>query len=176
MPSFESLFKKFLNDVIKEAAEEKKKEPASAPKPAASEPAPKQEYRPSADALAHQYEPDEDGHYEIFGISTKTHDVWVAYFKDIFAKYFPEYTLETELSASVLDPTAHPKCKPVSFMLSSGGQYKLAVQLVTTKTYRGLPNKATEKICSDRGIKVLRFYEQCENREDYVADRIKSAL
>ncbi|MCQ2427693.1 MAG: hypothetical protein MJ137_04745 [Clostridia bacterium] len=167
--SLGNLFKKFVKDLIIDAVtgeNNNSNTSAASSAPAAAQPA----------APANQYAADANGHYEIFGVSTKTHGEWTDYFGSVLADDFSDYSVEREVPASALDAGAHPKCKPVSFLMKKNGSPVLAIMLVTTKSYRWFSTQQTESVCRELGIPTLRFYEQCENNRDYVADRIRKAL
>jgi len=164
--SIGSIFKKLVKDLLSDATNS---ETTNANMQTS------QAYAPAA-ASSDQYAPDADGHYEIFGKSTKSHDEWVSYFRSILSACFADCSVECEVPASMLKPGADSRCKPVSFLLKRNGRNALAIMLVTTKSYRWYSNLQTEKICSELGVPVLRFYEQCENKSEYVVDRIRKAL
>ncbi len=98
------------------------------------------------------------------------------HFDAIIKANFADYEVRSNVSASELDSSAHPKCKPVSFMFYRDGAPVLAVVLVRANTHRGMNVIGTKQIVEAKGIKYLRFYEEYDNEESYVVNRIKQNL
>ena len=97
-------------------------------------------------------------------------------FDSIIKANFADCEVRSNVSASELDSSAHPKCKPVSFMFYKNGVPVLAVVLVRANTHRGMNVIGTKQIVEAKGIKYLRFYEEYDNEESYVVNRIKQNL
>ena len=97
-------------------------------------------------------------------------------FDDIISRNFADCEVKRNLPASALDSGCHPACTPVQFMFYEDGEPVLAVVLVRTNTYRGRNVLGTKEICEKLGIRYIRFYEEYENEESYVVNRIKENL
>ena len=89
---------------------------------------------------------------------------------------YPGYTISRNVSASVFDSTAHPKCYPVSYLLSNGTQPALAVFIMNTNQYRSMIAKGTYEILDNNGIRYIRFFKGMKNDRNYVVNRIKENL
>lgn len=111
----------------------------------------------------------EDGLYNYNGTAE-------SYFSNIFYENFPEYFIETNVSAKRFDAEAHPACKPISFLFSQNGAPVLAVVLVKGNTYRGMNVIGTKWICEDNRIPYLRFFTDRENLKSYVIERTRNHL
>ncbi len=99
------------------------------------------------------------------------------YFSFIINKAdFSGYTVETDVHPNVFDPSAHPKCFPITYLFKKDGEPVLAVLLMFRDQYRAMIAKGTYEVLDSRGIKYLRFYREMSNEESYVIDRIKDNL
>lgn len=115
---------------------------------------------------------EEESSYPQMGVARDQFD----HFDSIIKANFADYEVRSNVSASELDSSAHPKCKPVSFMFYRDASPVLAVVLVRANTHRGMNVIGTKQIVEAKGIKYLRFYEEYDNEESYVVNRIKNNL
>ncbi len=99
-----------------------------------------------------------------------------AKFEGIIERNFADCEVKKNVPASELKADCHPACTPVQFMFYKNGAPALAVVLVKTNNYRGRNVKGTQDICKANGINYIRFYQEYENAEDYVVNRIKENL
>lgn len=97
-------------------------------------------------------------------------------FDDIISRNFAGCDVRRNVAASELMSDCHPACTPVQFMFYEGGRPVLAVVLVKTNNYRGMNVLGTKKICDAKNIPYIRFYQEYENDEAYVVERIKKYL
>ena len=130
-----------------------------------------QSYTPQSYA-PQSYEPEETSQFPVMGVATDQ----FAKFDRVISENFADYEVKRNVAASELDPSCHPACKPISFLFYEDGEPVLAVVLVRTNTYRGMNVLGTKKICDDKRIKYLRFYEEYNTEESYIVDRIKKNL
>lgn len=134
--------------------------------------APSQQSYQAAPQPAQSVEEEENSPYPQMGVARDQFN----HFEAIIKANFADYEVRSNVSASELDASAHPKCKPVSFMFYRDGAPVLAVVLVRANTHRGMNVIGTKKIIEEKGIKYLRFYEEYDNEENYVVNRIKQNL
>lgn len=97
-------------------------------------------------------------------------------FDDVITRRFADCEVRRNLPACELDPACHPACTPVQFLFYKNGAPSLAVVLVQQNTYRGMNVIGTKQICERLGIRYLRFFAEYDNEEEYVVERIRSAL
>lgn len=88
----------------------------------------------------------------------------------------PGCTVECDVPATRFCPTAHVKAKPISVLASKEGKPVLAIAIVKMNTYKSMPVVGTKRHVEDLGISYIRFFEESENKEDYIADRLKKCL
>lgn len=113
---------------------------------------------------------------EFFFDRSASHSSAVEKFNGFIDGSFPDYTVEHDFPANSIKAGVHPKCAPVSYMFLKNGSPCLAVVLVRANNYRGMNVKATKEICEEKGIKYIRFFEEMENRREYVINRIRENL
>ncbi len=88
----------------------------------------------------------------------------------------PGVTYRQEVPAAHIDPSAHPAAKPVTFLVYREDRPVLALMAVRDNTYRSMPVVGTQRLLEGQGIPFLRFFRELENADDYVLERIRSAV
>ncbi len=156
---------KVAGDLQKELEQYKTNQPAQAPQQQAYQaPQPQQSYQaPKA----------EEG--SVYPKFTAERDQ-TAKFDDIIARHFADCTVRKNVPAAELKPDCHPACTPVQYMFYRDGRPVLAIVLVSRRTYNGMNVKGTKMICENLGINYERFYNDMENEESYVVNRIRENL
>ncbi|MBO7649856.1 MAG: hypothetical protein J6S79_03835 [Lachnospiraceae bacterium] len=139
--------------------------PAPAPAPVQSAPqAPA--YDPDAERIYR-----EDGGYDFNDSFHRD----AAYFRDILVRNFPGWTLEENVPITRFAADAHPKCIPVTFLMSNGGSQFAFFVMPINKT-NGLPYKGSKEALKQAGIKTVHCIECYKNEESYVVNRIRNAM
>ena len=154
-----------LSGTKKPEANTAKPAPAPAPQPAA-ETITATVNNPDAERIY-----DEDGKYEF----NDTFNRDTAYFRDIIQRNFADYTIEENVPITRFDASAHPKCIPVTFLLSKGG-YSFAFFVMPINKTNGLPYKGSKQALRAAGIKTVHCINCYKNEEAYVVNRIKAAM
>ena len=113
----------------------------------------------------------ENGHYEL----NRSFNRDTAYFRDILQRNFPMWQIQESVSITSLNPSAHPKCMPVTFMLQNGGQ-KFAFFVMRDGQQSGMPYVGTKNTLKQLGIKSTHCISCYKNEESYVVNRIKQAM
>ncbi len=114
----------------------------------------------------------ENGRVMINGIDyTKDFHRNHAYFKEIIARNFAEYTLRENVPMTEIDAEASKFFKPLDFLLVKDGQPVLAIAIAKDKA-----SKKTPIVCRKHNVKYVTMYYVYENKESFVTDRIKNAL
>lgn len=141
--------------------------PAPAPAPQAAAPVVN---TPAADPDAERIYR-EDGGYDFNDSFHRD----AAYFRNILVKNFPDWSLEENVPITRIDASAHPKCIPVTFMMSKAGQNFAFFVMPINKT-NGLPYKGSKQALKAAGIKTVHCIECYKNEESYVVNRIRNAM
>lgn len=115
---------------------------------------------------------DEDGESYVFN-DTFNRDA--AYFRTILFKNFGDYGIEENVSVSRFDPSAHPKCTPVTFLLTKDGR-KYAFFVMALNKTNGMPYRGAKKVLDAAGIPHIHCISCYKNEESYVVNRIKTIL
>lgn len=176
------LFDKIMNSIFNETkkvvdsavsggkkvgeAASQKPTPTPAPQPAAAQTA----AEPARDPEAERYYL-EDGSYEF----NNTFHRDTAYFRDIIFRNFGDYGVEENVSISRFDENAHPKCTPVTFLLTKDGK-RYAFYVIEQKRTNGMPYRGAKKVLDAAGIRHIHCIPCYKNEESYVVNRIKSIL
>lgn len=85
-------------------------------------------------------------------------------------------TYEKNVPATKFNAGAHPKAKPVSFLVNKDGASKLAIVVVNKNTYRSRPVTGTMELVEANGINYIRFFTERENNHSYIVNRINENL
>lgn len=109
-------------------------------------------------------------------VPLKSRSEWMAHFSDILKRRFKDFEIDEDVPARAFDKSCHPACTPVQFVLLKAGRPVLCVVLVRVNTYRGMNVKGTKSIIERRGLPYVRFFEEMENKEEYVVERINKFL
>ena len=174
------LFDKIMNSIFNETKKvvdaatspaQKAVTPAqNAPAPAPAAAAPVAETVPAADPDAERIY-NEDGSYEFNDAFHRD----IAYFRDILARNFSDFTIEENVPISRFAADAHPKCIPVTFLLSKGGT-NFAFFVMPLNKVPGLPYTGSKKALRAAGIKTVHCIDCYKNEESYVVNRIRNAM
>ena len=122
--------------------------------------------------------PDAERIYDEDGESYVLNDTFnrdTAYFRNILFKNFGDYGIEENVSISRFDPSAHPKCTPVTFLLTKDGR-KYAFYVIALNKTNGLPYREAKRILDEAGIRHIHCIPCYKNEESYVVNRIKSIM
>lgn len=84
--------------------------------------------------------------------------------------------VQVDVPAASFSPNAHPKAKPISVLVSKNGQRVLAIAVVALNTYKSMPVKGTSQLVEGCRIPYLQFFVERENKEEYIADRVRKYL
>lgn len=93
----------------------------------------------------------------------------------VFKNYLQNSGLGCEIEMGTMFPSAPDHAMPINFLLNKGGK-KVAVLLMGFRKTKRYSVQETEALCKENGVKVLKFYFECENEEAYVIDRIRKAF
>lgn len=88
----------------------------------------------------------------------------------------PGYIIERNVHPVVFDEAAHPKCKPITFLIKKDDKPVLAVMIMKSNQMTAMISRGTYWILEDKGIKYIRFFKEMLNEETYVLDRVKKHL
>ncbi|MBE6764154.1 MAG: hypothetical protein E7553_07410 [Ruminococcaceae bacterium] len=100
-----------------------------------------------------------------------------AYFASVItAEALAPYTLETDVHVSRFDANAHPKCYPVSFLISDASGPVLAVFVMNRNQYRAMIALGAYEVLDQQGIEYIRFFKGMKNDREYVLNRIREHL
>ncbi len=83
--------------------------------------------------------------------------------------------LSCEVETGAMFPDAPDYAMPINFLLRKGDK-EVAILLVHRSKVKRYSVQETEALCSENGVKVMRFYFERENESKYVIERIKTAL
>lgn len=83
--------------------------------------------------------------------------------------------LSCEVVTGAMFPDAPDYAMPINFLLRKGDK-EVAILLVHRSKVKRYSVQETEALCSENGVKVMRFYFERENESKYVIERIKTAL
>ena len=109
--------------------------------------------------------------------SVPVYDTGDAHFEAIVTEdKFPGYTIDRAVHANVFDPSAHPKCYPITYLFRKDGAPVLAVLVMNRNQYRAMIAVGTYRVLDARNIPYIRFFKGMENREDYIINRISENL
>ena len=114
---------------------------------------------------------DEDGHYEF----NDTFNRDTAYFRDIIQRNFADCVIEEGVSISRFDASAHPKCTPVTFLLTKGSK-TIAFFVMKLNQTNGMPYRGAKKVLRAAGIPNTHCISNYKNEEAYVVNRIRAIL
>lgn len=93
----------------------------------------------------------------------------------VFKNYLQNSDLGCEIEMGTIFPSAPDHAMPINFLLNKGGK-KVAVLLMGFRKTKRYSVQETEALCKENGVKVLKFYFECENEEAYVINRIRKAF
>ena len=93
----------------------------------------------------------------------------------VFKNYLQSSNLGCEIEMGTIFPSAPEHAMPINFLLSKGDK-KVAVLLMGFRKTKRYSVQETEALCKENGVKVLKFYFECENEETYVIERIRKAF
>ena len=79
--------------------------------------------------------------------------------------------LGCEVQKGVIFQNAPDHAMPINFLLRKGDK-ELAILLLNTSKIKRYSVQETEALCEENGVKVMRFYFECDNEEAYVIERI----
>ena len=174
------LFDKIVNSIFNETKKAvdnvlpPSQKPAQAPNPAAAQavstPIQSAQTATIGDPEAERIY-DEDGHYEF----NDTFNRDEAYFRDILVRNFPDWNLEENVPITRFDASAHPKCIPVTFLMTQGASTFAFFVMPLNKT-NGLPYQGSKKALRQAGIKTVHCIKCYKNEEKYVVNRIRNAM
>ena len=116
------------------------------------------------------------GNYEFYPEDARDCGQLLVDMKKLLMAHFKDCKIYYQVPASALDPSAHPACVPVSFLLEKANGSRLAIFLVASRNYKGRNVVATKEICSGMGIPWIQFFEEYANDDDYVVARIRHYL
>ena len=94
------------------------------------------------------------------------------YFAELFARYFPEYTIVRDASVSAPDGD---RIEP-QFLFYRGGTPCLAIFLRDNTEWRRKEVNYLQDTCRAQGIAALTFISNFANRADYVRGRVENEL
>jgi hypothetical protein len=114
---------------------------------------------------------DEDGKYEF----NDTFNRDTAYFRDIIQRNFADYVIEEGVSISRFDASAHPKCTPVTFLLTKGTK-TVAFFVMKVNQTAGMPYRGAKQVLRAAGIPSIHCISNYKNEEAYVVNRIRTIL
>ena len=114
---------------------------------------------------------DEDGHYEF----NDTFNRDTAYFRDIIQRNFADCVIEEGVSISRFDAAAHPKCTPVTFLLTKGTK-TVAFFVMKLNQTNGMPYVGAKRVLRAAGIPSTHCISNYKNEEAYVVNRIRTIL
>ena len=97
------------------------------------------------------------------------------YFAGIISENIPGVSVKLNVPAGEVADVPE-KAANIDVLVLKDGAPKAAVILVYKNSYRTLPVVNTMNACEKNGIKALRFMKEFSNKEDYVTERIASAL
>ncbi len=86
------------------------------------------------------------------------------------------YTIKRDVHPVVFDASAHPKCYPITFLISKNGSPVLAVMIMNVNQLKARITRGTYEILEDKGIKYIRFFRELLNDKEYVLNRVKENL
>ena len=81
--------------------------------------------------------------------------------------------LSCEVETGAMFPDAPDYAMPINFLLRKGDK-EVAILLVHRSKVKRYSVQETEALCSENGVKVMRFYFERENESKYVIERIKT--
>lgn len=142
----------------------------NAPAPTPTPAAPQNVAEPARDPEAERFY-FEDGSYEF----NNTFHRDTAYFRDILFRNFADYGIEENVSVSRFDASAHPKCTPVTFLLTKDGR-RYAFFVIEINRTSGMPYRGAKAVLDAAGIRHIHCIPCYKNEESYVVNRIKSIL
>ncbi len=91
--------------------------------------------------------------------------------KNVCAYSFPEYTLKSNISASIVN--ADSEARDFSFMLYRDNSPKLAIMVLSGHNdYAKRDVKAAHKACRVYGINCINIMTYLPSTEEYITDRI----
>lgn len=94
------------------------------------------------------------------------------YFAELFARYFPDYTIVRDASVSAPDgDTIRPE-----FLFYRGGTPCLAIFLRDNTEWKKKEVNYLQDTCRAQGIAALTFISNFANRADYVRGRVENEL
>jgi len=114
--------------------------------------------------------------YEFYPADARSCEQLLIDLKKLLMTHFKDCKIYYQVPASALNPSAHPACVPVSFLLEKANGSRLAIFLVASRNYKGRNVVATKEICSGMGIPWIQFFEEYANDDDYVVARIRHYL
>jgi hypothetical protein len=94
---------------------------------------------------------------------------------EVFKNYLGNSDLDCEIEAGAMFAGAPDHAMPINFLLNKSGK-KVAVLLMGFRKTKRYSVQETEALCKENGVKVLKFYFECENEEAYVIERIRKAF
>lgn len=137
--------------------------PAAPVKPAAP-------VTPAVDMEAERFYSD-DGKYEF----NRNFNRDKAYFRAILDRNFPNWTIEENVPITALNASAHPKCMPITFLMSDGAR-KFAFFVMRDGQQNGMPYVGSCENLHDLGIRKTHCITCYKNEEAYVVNRINQAM
>lgn len=93
------------------------------------------------------------------------------YFSCLLHTHFKDYTIKHNMKMTSKEPAV-----PASFLLLRENKPLLAIILCGSQRYKRKKILNTMEACEQLGIAVQRYFVEFANDEDYVVDRVKSAL
>ena len=93
----------------------------------------------------------------------------------VMSKYITKSDLGCEVLFGAMFPSAPDHAMPINFLLRKDGK-ELAILLMHCSKTKRYSVQETEALCDEHGVKVMRFYFECDNEEEYVIDRIRKAF
>lgn len=96
--------------------------------------------------------------------------------EEILSRNFPEFVIRRDVAVNELLPGVNPSCEPITFLLCRDDRACLAIVLTIVSRHSGLPLKGTDAACRQLGIPYMHLYQEYENAEGYIVDKINSLL
>lgn len=90
-------------------------------------------------------------------------------------QYILDADPECEVLVGAMFPQAPAYAMPINFLLRKGDK-EVAVLLVHLAKVKRYSVQETEALCHENGVEVRRLYFECDNKREYVVDRIRKAF
>ena len=93
----------------------------------------------------------------------------------VMRRYIEKADLGCEVEEGAMFEYAPDHAMPINFLLTKGDKAVAILLMHQSKTKR-YSVQETEALCQENGVKVLRFYFEYDNEEEYVVDRLRNNM